>query len=147
MSHQVTRARYRFANTPDEIPPGRAVAVLDEDGWVTLVVRPGHATQGLLDDIDRQQRPGNELGQWLRLPPDEPPVPGDQRLAEACWTFAEPGALPDALRCVPLEAEGRHTLFLRPGAASKQLAAEMTDLLMAMVRAGVWVQRWIVAVK
>jgi hypothetical protein len=142
MTYEVTEARYRVAANEDEIPQGRVVTVRDEPGVATVVVRPGHASNALLADIEEQQRSMLALGQWLRLAPGDEPEPGQDRVTEARWEIAPAGALPDNILCMPIEERGWHVWLIRPGEASEQLVAEMSELLTAMVRAGVWVQKW-----
>jgi hypothetical protein len=142
MSYEVTQARYRVATSDDEIPPGRVVTVIDEPGVATVIVRPGHATKELLVDIEERQRSMLALGQWMRLAPGTEPEPGQKRVTEALWALAPADKMPSGILCMPIEECGRHVWLIREGEASKQLVAELSELLTAMVRAGVWVQRW-----
>jgi hypothetical protein len=141
MAYEVTQARYRFAEHPDEIPPGRVVTVKDEPGVSTVIVRPGHARPGFLWAIQDAQQSMLALAQWVRLDDTtEAAAAHPRRLLQATWRL-EPG-LPDGLLCMPLEEPGRHTWLIRPGEASEQLVHEMSELLTAFVRSGIWVQRW-----
>ncbi|WP_432247668.1 hypothetical protein ACRAR1_06890 [Streptomyces sanyensis] len=142
MSYEVTEARYRVAAAGDRIPDGRVVAVVDEPGVATVIVRPGHASELLLRDIADQQASMLATGQWLRLEPGTEPGPGQDRVTEACWQIAPAGTLPEGIVCLPVEKRGRHVWLIREGEASEQLIREMSELLTAMVRAGVWVQKW-----
>lgn len=142
MTYEVTDARYRVATREDEIPPGRVVSVKDEPGVATVIVRPGHATKRFLADIEEQQRVMLTTGQWMRLAPGTDPAPDQVRVTEALWVLKPAHELPARVLCMPIEEPGWHAWVIRDGEASEQLVAEMSEILTAMVRAGVWVQRW-----
>jgi hypothetical protein len=141
MAYQEVRAVYRFAEHPDEIPAGRVVTVTDLPGECTVVIRPGHARPCLLWAIQDAHQATLALQQWIRLDETTPGVASHpRRLTEAVWRFE--AGLPEGLPCMPLEEPGRHTWLIRPGQASEELVKEISELLTAFVRSGIWVQRW-----
>jgi hypothetical protein len=139
MTYRVTEARYRFAED-GEIPPGRVVTIVDEPGVTTVVVRPGHATSAFLAAIQREQTSMLALAEWVRLEDTAEAAAHPERLIEATWRL-EPD-MPTGILCMPFEEPGRHTWLIRPGEASEELVREMSEMLTALVRSGVWVQRW-----
>jgi hypothetical protein len=140
MSYEVTEVRCRFASTEGELPPGRVAAVIDRPGRTTILVRPGHATQQLLDDMTEALLSMTRLGQWLRLSRGDKPVAADHRVTEARWDLVPRDALP--VTTVPLEQPGKLIWLVREGEASRQLVAEMTELLTELVAEGLWLRRW-----
>ncbi|WP_236241187.1 hypothetical protein [Streptomyces sp. CC228A] len=135
--YQVTKAVYRFAEHDDEIPPGHVVTILDTPGIATVVVRPGHARQRLLDALAREQTAILETGEWMRQSPGDTDEPAPT-VHSARWELVPAHKLPDGRLCLPVERNGEHVWLIRDGEASPELVAEMTERLTALVRAGVW---------
>ncbi|WP_432124085.1 hypothetical protein [Streptomyces sp. C10-9-1] len=139
--YRVTRAEYRFAETDDEIPPGKVAAILDTPGVATVLVRRGHATQQLLDALAKEQTAILETGEWMRQTPGD--TDGTARTVErALWELAPAHKLPDDRLCFPIERDTErgleHVWLIREGEASPELVAEMSERLTALVQAGVW---------
>lgn len=142
MSYEVTEALYRLATDSDKIPVGKVVTVEDEPGFATVIVKPGHATKEMLAQMTERTRAMLALGQWVRLKCGDSPDPGQRRVTESRWELAPASVFPAGFLVLPIEELGRHIWLIRDGEASEQLVAEMSEMLTAMVRAGIWVQKW-----
>lgn len=135
--YQVTKAVYRFAETDDEIPPERVVAILDTPGVATVAARPGHATQRLLDALTREQTAMLATGEWMRQAPGDGDAP-TPTIHSARWERVPAHRLPAGRLCIPVQLDGEHVWLIREDEASEELVSEMSELLTALVRAGVW---------
>lgn len=136
------QACFRFATDDDEIPEGRVVALKDVDGpVVSVVVMPGEATARLLATFNELHRVAFETGLWDRLDPTPENLAHPLRALESVVQLRPGSELPDGVLCVPMWRPPRHTFIVRELEATEQLAAEMTEVLTAMVLAAVWIQR------
>lgn len=140
--HEAIKARFRFAKDGDEIPEGRVLALKGADGpIVTVVIKPGQATQRLLDDFDEQHRANFETGLWDRLDPTPENQAHPCRALYSTVRLAPAAELPDGVLCMPVWQPPRHAWILRDGEATPQLAKEMAELFTSMVQSAVWIQR------
>lgn len=140
--HEAIQARFRFATDSDEIPEGRVLALKGVDGpIVTVVIKPGEASQRLLDDFDDQHRAAFETGLWDRLDPTPENEAHPCRALYATVRLVPAAELPDGVLCMPVWRPPRHVWILRDKEATAQLAAEMTELFTTMVQSAVWIQR------
>ncbi|NXY93479.1 hypothetical protein HYE82_03460 [Streptomyces sp. BR123] len=139
----VTKARFRFATTDDELPPGRVIDIQrdPESPVVTVIIKPGHATQRLLDELSETQTPMHATGQWQRLEPTPENLAHPRRVLRASWRLWPREKMPAGQLCVPLERHREHVWAVLDREASDQLAREMTELVMAMVQSEVWITR------
>ncbi|MFF3398292.1 hypothetical protein ACFYW6_07235 [Streptomyces sp. NPDC002659] len=140
---KITRTCYRFATDEDELPEGRVVDIIfgpDADA-VSVVVLPGHATAELLDEISAAQESMILTGQWVRLESTPETEKHPRRVFDAGWRLAPADVFPQDVIIMSLERLRGHVWVIREGQASPQLVRDMTDLLTAMVRSVVWIQR------
>lgn len=134
-------AYYRFAE-PGELTDGRVAAILPgpEPNTVIVIIKRGHATQELLDEMGREQTAMFETGQWYRLPDTPENRAHPRRVLRAGWKHDTQGIL-NARLCLSAEGVNEHNWIVPEGHATFRLVADMTWLLTRMVRSEVWIQR------
>lgn len=142
MPQPVIDVLFRLAQ-PGELPAGRIADIRPgpKPDTIHVIVKPGHATQELLDDFTAQQAPMMATGQWYRLPDTPENRVHPRRVLHAGWQLADAENLPADSLLLSMERPQRHVWCVREGHASPHLVAEMTWLLTKMVRNEIWIQR------
>ncbi|MFF2525934.1 hypothetical protein [Streptomyces liangshanensis] len=145
--NEVTKVRFEVG-VRGAIPAGRVCRIVEEDGGLTVHIRPGNASSRATSQLNQMhdQILGSE-GRWAQAwdggEPDRADRPAKGRgLAVVTWRIVTAHQLPRGMDCFPLEGEARFEWLFRPRAVTPQLCTEMTQYLARITGDGLWVQRW-----
>lgn len=148
--HEAKRARAHFKIVAaDQLPPGRACRITEEEGSITVAIRRGDGTDDLCAQLVEYHGPLLGQCRWVQtLPASTKRIelpPQGLAIARASWQHIARHKLPSGAVCLPHERPGDFTWLLHEDHASDQLCTEMNRYLTRIVGDGLWLQRWTTA--
>jgi hypothetical protein len=129
------------------IPAGKACRLLEADGCITVLIRPGEAHPELCRQLNEYHRQilgteGSWAQNWDEQASRVDEAPQGLGIAKVEWRIVPGSELPTGKDCFPLEELGSFVWAIRAGRGSKKLCAEMNAYLARITGDGLWEQRW-----